>query len=41
MNALKGTSVVIQMQLATILKVHTTVNVKADTRSLGKITAQV
>jgi hypothetical protein len=41
MNALKETSVVIQMQLASIHKVHTTANVKTDTRDLGKGTAQV
>ena len=41
MNALKETLIVTQMQFASILKAHTTVNVKTDTRGLGKITAQV
>jgi hypothetical protein len=33
MNAIKETSVAIQMQLASILKAHTNVNVKRDTRA--------
>jgi hypothetical protein len=41
MNALKFPSLVIQMKLVSILKAHTTVNVKTDIRGLGKITAQV
>jgi uncharacterized protein GlcG (DUF336 family) len=41
MNALKDTSLVTQMQLASILKAHTAVDVKTDTKALGKITAQV
>jgi hypothetical protein len=41
MNALKKTSIVTQMQLALILKAHTAVSVKTDTRGLGKRTAEV
>jgi hypothetical protein len=41
MNALKQSSLVTQMQLASILQAHTVVNVKKGTKALGKITAQV
>jgi hypothetical protein len=41
MNALKETSLLIQMQLALIFKAHTTVNVKTDTGGMGERTAQV
>jgi hypothetical protein len=41
MNALKEASFVIRMQLASILKAHTTVNVKTDTRGMENKTAQV
>jgi hypothetical protein len=41
MNALKETSLVIQMELASILKDHTNVNVRKDTRAMEQRTAQV
>jgi hypothetical protein len=41
MNALKETSLAIQMQLVLIFKAHTTVSVKMDTGGMGKRTAQV
>jgi hypothetical protein len=41
MNALKETSLVTEMQFASILKAHTTVNAKSHTRGTGKRTAQV
>jgi hypothetical protein len=41
MNALEETSLVIRMQLASILKAHTTVNVNTDTRGMENSTAQV
>ena len=41
MNALKETSLVIQMQLASIHKDHTTVNVKTDSKGMERRTAQV
>jgi hypothetical protein len=41
MNALKESSVVIKMQLASILKVHTTANVKTDMGEMENRTAQV
>jgi hypothetical protein len=41
MNAPKKTSLVIQMQLASIHKDHTTVNVKTDLKGMERRTAQV
>jgi hypothetical protein len=41
MNALKGTSLVIHMQLASILEDHTNMNVRMDTRAMEQRTAQV
>jgi hypothetical protein len=41
MNALKETSLVIQMQLASIHKDHTPVNVKTDSKGMERRTAQV
>jgi hypothetical protein len=40
MNALKETSLVIQMQLASIHKDHTTVNVNTDSKGMERRTAQ-
>jgi hypothetical protein len=41
MNALKETTFAMQMQLASILKAHTTVNAKSDTGGPERRTAQV
>ena len=41
MNALKETSLVTEMQLASILKAHTAVNANSDTLNMKNKTAQV